>query len=66
MSISSVGSSTGNAPIQQAPEAAEVKKVGGDNDGDSDDRGAKAAQAPLAPSVNTSGQKIGQVINVRA
>ena len=51
---------------QKTPEAVEVRKTGGDNDGNSDDRGAKAAQAALAPSVNSSGQKTGQIVNVSA
>jgi hypothetical protein len=58
-----------NPPIQspqKTPEASEVRKSGGDHDGDSDDRGAKAVQAPAAPAVNTSGQTIGQRINVAA
>jgi hypothetical protein len=42
------------------------KKAGGDNDGDSDDGGAKAVQAAPKPTVNLNGQKIGQLINVSA
>ena len=63
-SVSSAYSPNAQA-IQRQPEAAEVQKAGRDNDGDSDDGGSKAVQAP-APTVNLGGQKIGQVINVSA
>ena len=69
MSIGSVSSSSNTAAtqtLQRKAEAAEVKKTGPDNDGDADDGGAKKVQASPAPSVNTSGQKVGQVINVSA
>ena len=69
MNVSSVGSTYSNLQtpaVQRTPEAAEVKKAGRDNDGDSDDGGAKAAKASPAPTVNLSGQKIGQLINVLA
>ena len=52
--------------MQKSPEAAEVKKAGGDHDGDADDGGVKAVKAAPAPTVNTSGQKLGQLINVAA
>jgi len=68
MDVGSVSSTYGSSQaqaLQRTQEAAEVKKGGRDNDGDSDDGGVKAASAPL-PTVNTSGQKIGQVINVTA
>ncbi len=65
MSIGAVSNSPIQSP-QRRPEASEVRKPGGDHDGDSDDRGAKAVQAPPAPAVNTTGQKIGQRINVTA
>ena len=65
MSISSVGSSLPTPVIQRTPEAAEVKGAR-DNDGDSDDGGAKAAQAAPAPTVNLNGQKLGRIINVSA
>lgn len=45
MSISSVSS---NAPAYAA-KAAEAKEVGPENDGDSDDAGAKAAPVQSAP-----------------
>ncbi|MEI7681628.1 MAG: hypothetical protein WCK07_19665 [Betaproteobacteria bacterium] len=51
---------------QRSAEASEVKQAGGDHDGDADDGGVKAVQAAPAPTVNTSGQKLGQVINVVA
>jgi hypothetical protein len=69
MNVNSVGS-TYNTPqtqtVQRTPEAAEVKKGGRDNDGDSDDGGAKAVQAPPAPTVNLNGQKLGQIISISA
>jgi hypothetical protein len=69
MNISSVGnsySSLQTQATQRSPEAAEVKKAGPDNDRDSDDGGAKAAQAAPAPTVNLTGQKVGQIINTAA
>ncbi|MBI3524225.1 MAG: hypothetical protein HY066_06805 [Betaproteobacteria bacterium] len=69
MNIGSVGSSYSGLTTQasqRTPEAAEVHKGGRDNDGDSDDGGVKAVKAAPAPTVNASGQKIGQVINVSA
>jgi hypothetical protein len=69
MDVGSVGSSYINfqtQALQRTPEAAEAKTAGPDNDGDSDDGGAKSVQAAPAPTLNLSGQKIGQVINVVA
>lgn len=70
MSISAVGGGTyGNLQtpaVQRTPEAAEVNKAGRDNDGDSDDGGARVTGAALAPTVNLNGQKLGQFINVSA
>jgi hypothetical protein len=63
MNVSSVGSSPLTQAVQQA---AQVPKAGGDNDGDSDGSGTKAAQGPAAPTVNLSGQKIGQIISTSA
>jgi len=68
MNVNSVGNAY--IPIQtqaaqRSPEAGEVPGAGGDNDGDADDRGAKAVQAPQ-PTVNLNGQKVGQLINVTA
>jgi hypothetical protein len=63
MSIGAISSPPIQSP-QKPPEVAEVRKPGGDHDGDSDDRGSKAVQAPPDPTVNTSGQTIGQRINV--
>jgi len=62
MNIGSVGSSYASQAIQRTPEASEVKGAP-DRDGDSDDRGAKAAPAAT---VNTSGQLVGQLINAAA
>lgn len=70
MGISAVGGSSYSnlqtQAVQRTPEAAEVKKAGGDNDGDSDDGGSRAATASPASTVNLSGQKIGQLLNVTA
>lgn len=66
MSIDSVGgasSATYTQTVQRQPEAAEVKKSG--PDGDKDD-GASKVQPDPAPSVNASGQLVGQVINTTA
>jgi hypothetical protein len=69
MNIGSISSTSGNfsaqAP-QRTPEAAEVQKSGRDNDGDSDDGGAGTVKSVQPPTVNMSGQKIGQIINVTA
>jgi hypothetical protein len=69
MSVGSVSGAYGTfstRSLQQAPEAAEVQQGGRDNDGDSDDGGSSAVNAALAPTVNASGQTIGQIINVTA
>jgi hypothetical protein len=69
MNVAAVGSSYSSLQtqaVQRTPESAEVQKAGPDNDGDSDDGGAKAVQAAPAPTVNLNGQKVGQVINVSA
>ena len=68
MSIGSVGSAssaTYTQAVQRQPEAAEAKKAGPDQDGDSDDAGNKVQSAP-APTTNANGQIIGQHINVTA
>ena len=66
-----VSSSTSSAAqssqaAQLAAEAAEASKNGRDDDGDSDDRGVTVSAPTVSPTVNTSGQKIGQIINVAA
>jgi len=69
MNIGSVGSSQGTSStqtLQRKSEATEAKKIGPDNDGDADDGGAKKLQSTPTPSVNTSGQAVGQVIDVKA
>jgi len=63
MNVSSVGNAYSSLQTQATPQVAQAPKTGGDNDGDSDGSGAKAVQAAPAPTVNMSGQKIGQVIN---
>ncbi len=65
MNVTSIGSSPITQAVQQV-QAAQVPKAGGDSDGDSDGSGAKAAQATPASTVNLTGQKIGQIINVAA
>ena len=62
-SISNTYSNFSTQAIQRTPEAAEVQKNGRDNDGDADDGGANTVKA-VQPTVNTSGQTIGQLINV--
>jgi len=66
MSINSVGSSLQSQIVQSALQTTQVSKAGGDNDGDSDGSSAKAAQGPATPTVNLSGQKIGQIISTSA
>jgi hypothetical protein len=66
--MSAIGSINSNTSVAtqanpRAPEASEVKSAR-DKDGDSDDAKTTKAAAPApAPTVNTSGQKIGQLIN---
>ncbi len=69
MAISSIASGHNNiAAVQAPPQAQRVRKA--EADGDRDDGGSKAVQAakvaPPAPSVNTSGQVVGQILNVTA
>ena len=69
MGIGNVSGVSGNAvakALQSTPEAAEVTKGGRDNDGDADDAGASAVASTPSTTVNMSGQKLGQVINVKA
>ncbi|HDR9178941.1 TPA: hypothetical protein QDB06_006601 [Burkholderia vietnamiensis] len=76
MSVSSVGGNQQlQLPIQTAQTAqrgmtsSEAREVGPDVDGDGDDAGAKVVQAAAAqpaPSVNSSGQQVGTIINVKA
>ena len=68
MSIGAIGSAQGSfstQALQRKPEAAEVPGAK-DKDGDSDDGGARAASSSVSPTVNMSGQSIGQVINTKA
>lgn len=67
MSVGSVGgasSATYTQAVQRQPEAAESNKVGSDRDRDSDD--SSKVQAAAAPTSNSNGQIIGQLINVTA
>ncbi len=69
MNIHSVGSTYGQfltQTIQRAPEAGEIREAGRDNDGDSGDKGVRAVAAPPSSTVNSSGQRVGQVINAVA
>lgn len=63
MNVGSIGSASTYQPVQRLPEASEAKGAS-DNDGDADDAGASKA-AP-APTVNTSGQMTGQLLNAIA
>ncbi len=68
MSISPISSASGNMPVQatqRSTEATEVNAGGKDRDGDSDD-GVSSASAVKPPTVNTSGQITGQIVNVTA
>ena len=62
-SVSNTYSNISSQSLQRAPEAAEAKKGGPDHDGDSDDQGVAAVRSAPAPTVNATGQKLGQVIN---
>lgn len=69
MTVVSVGGTNGNftpQAVQRTPEAAEVRKAGGDHDGDADDGGTTAVKTAPAPSVNLNGQTVGQHIDVSA
>ena len=70
MSIDSVGgaSSAAYTPAvqRQQPEAAEVKQAGSDGDRDKEYGVSKVEPSPPAPSVNTDGQVVGQIINTTA
>lgn len=69
MNIGSVGSFNGAFSAQlslRTPESAEATKGARDNDGDSDDGGAKAIQSKPTPTANAEGQLVGQRINVTA
>jgi hypothetical protein len=69
MTISSIGSSHINTQLQapqNASKGGEAGEVGPDVDGDADDGGRKAVPASPAPTVNSSGQTVGQLINVKA
>lgn len=59
---SQIGSVKPNVP-HPAPTEVRGEK---ENDGDRDDGGAPKVSAPPAPTVNTSGQTIGSIINVTA
>jgi len=55
--------------LQRTPEPQEVQepaKPGRDRDGDKDDGNVNAVKAAPAPTVNSRGEAIGQVINVAA
>lgn len=65
MPISSVTSQINNATaVQQQATVARATEV--ENDKDKDDGASQAAAAAARPTVNTSGQTIGSIINVQA
>jgi hypothetical protein len=69
MTISSIGNSHISTQFQapkNASKSGEAGEVGPDVDGDADDGGRKASLASAAPTVNSSGQTVGQLINVKA
>ncbi len=63
-------SSTTTAQTSQAAkpttEPTAAVKTSSDTDGNTDTRTTEAAAVPIAPTVNLSGQKIGQIINESA
>lgn len=69
MTISSVGSSAVAQQYhlpQSVSKGGEAGEVGPDVDGDADDSASRAASVAPKPTVNSSGQTIGQLINVKA
>ena len=67
MAIGSVSSSVNTSAAVQVRGSEETRKNEVENDGDKDDGASgAAAQAAQRPTVNTSGQTIGSVINVQA
>lgn len=69
MSISSIGSHLPTAQFQaqvSAVKTSEAAEVGPDQDGDSDDGGARAASANNTPRPNLLGQVIGQLLHTTA
>lgn len=68
MNIGTLGNShsTYSSPaIQRQPETSEAKTNAPDRDGDADDGSKTISKAP-APTVNLSGQSVGQLINAVA
>ncbi|OGT20188.1 MAG: hypothetical protein A2522_06510 [Gallionellales bacterium RIFOXYD12_FULL_53_10] len=63
MQISSVHSAT-NFSVQPQSAITHAKEI--ENDGDKDDAAQNAVTAQSAPTVNTSGQSIGNIINIQA
>jgi len=70
MSVSSVSSSSSAAAaLAAAPKAEQAQPVRGARDGDKDDAATPNVQAQASqqqPTVNTQGQRVGQVINTSA
>jgi hypothetical protein len=54
--------------VQPQPQSQVERAAEAENDKDSDDakKAAAATSVPVQPTVNTNGQKVGQVINVKA
>lgn len=68
MEISSAASSVRNTPPVQ-PQTPPVRTKEVENDGDKDDSATKlaaATQAAQRPTVNTSGQVVGSIVNTQA
>jgi len=65
-SVSTNLNSQATPPMRSPAESGEIKASGVVQDGDKDDSKAVNTSPTPAPTVNTSGQKIGQIINVSA
>jgi len=67
--MSSIAGVSGNSSIQSAqrsPEAAMLQTGSKELDGNSDETGVSNVKPVEAPTVNTSGQLVGQIINIKA
>lgn len=65
--INSINNTFISTATQTNPDASEVKQAGADRNGDTNDRSLVQSASPsIGPSFNANGQKIGQVINVKA
>lgn len=69
MTLSAINGNAGNLAMQSMSSAApgnEAREVGPDHDGDSDDAGSRAVSAAPSPTVNSSGQTTGRMVNITA